>query len=419
MRRDLGNEVIVAIVTVGVLAFALAFGIILSLSTAPAGATATVPSNTSPNTDVATAVSLLATNSLTPLPPEPTATDTATREATEARPTGKTIEPTNTATPTVTQVEPTATRTLTSTPTHTYTPTVEPTTPPAATTISPSDTARPGIATVLRTTETPSSTHVSTTETAKPTTMDTPVPTATPTPTSTDTYTPTSTLTATNTATVTPLPSPTRTPRPTETSGIIPTPTGTLTPAALPVISGCPAPEGWTVYTVHPGNTLFSIARAVGSTVRELRDANCLSDPDVIFVGVGLYVPRLPLEPVQTSVPNNTLQPGERPAFTVEGCIDPRVQITAPTIGAAVTGTINIMGTATLDNFWYYRIEVRPNTDMVYRFISRSDSQVTNGILGQVDTSIFEHGVHWIRVTVVDLTGGVNISPCAIPVIFR
>jgi hypothetical protein len=56
---------------------------------------------------------------------------------------------------------------------------------------------------------------------------------------------------------------------------------------------------------------------------------------------------------------------------------------------------------------------------MVYRFISRSENQVVNGTLGQVNTSLFEDGLHWIRVTVVDLTGGVNVSPCAIPVIFR
>jgi hypothetical protein len=152
-----------------------------------------------------------------------------------------------------------------------------------------------------------------------------------------------------------------------------------------------------------------------------LQTANCLTEPDVIFVGTSLYVPTLPSSPVVTSVPG-TLPPGEtghRPAFTTDGCTSPNVQIAGPSIGQTVSGAITVTGTATLDNFWYYRIEVRPNTDQVYRFISRSETQVTDGVLGQVDTTIFDDGLHWIRLTVVDLSGGVNMSPCAIPVIFR
>jgi len=172
---------------------------------------------------------------------------------------------------------------------------------------------------------------------------------------------------------------------------------------------------------VQRGNTLFSIARAVGSTVSELRQVNCLSDPDVLFVGMTLYVPRIPDTPVLTGIPSTPPagEPGNHPAFAVEGCTNPGVQITSPTIGQTVSGIITVSGTATVDNFWYYRIEVRPNTDMVYRFVSRSENQVIIGPLGQIDTDIFGDGLHWIRVTVVDLTGGVNVSPCAIPVVFR
>jgi LysM repeat protein len=172
---------------------------------------------------------------------------------------------------------------------------------------------------------------------------------------------------------------------------------------------------------VQRGNTLFSIARAVDSTVRVLQVANCLADPDVIFVGMALFVPTLPTSRVVTSVPRTPSvgEPGNRPAYSVEGCTYRGVQIISPTIGQSVSGAFTVRGTAALDNFWYYRIEVRPHTDQVYRFISRSETQVNNGDLGQIDTSIFGDGLHWIRVTVVDITGGVNVSPCAIPVIFR
>jgi hypothetical protein len=201
----------------------------------------------------------------------------------------------------------------------------------------------------------------------------------------------------------------------------LPTPTGSLTPQADIVISDCPRPDGWETYIVERGNTLFSIARAVGSSVSVLQTANCLTDPDVIFVGMAMYVPTLPTSPVVTTVPGTPApgQTGHRAAFTAEGCTSPNVQIASPAIGQTISGIVSITGTATLDNFWYYRIEVRPNTDQVYRFISRSETQGSDAALGQIDTAIFEDGLHWIRLTAVDLSGGVNVSPCAIPVIFR
>jgi|FLYN01.1.fsa_nt_gi hypothetical protein len=442
MRRDLGNEVIVAIVAVGVLAFALTFGIILSLSTTTV--TPTVQSNVAINTEGETEVAGDSSATSGPTTPAPintlsTHTQSVTVEPSETRLSAveKTTEPVETAVPT----------TVVPSDTPTDRPTVTDT--PELTTEAPSDTPR-AVANVATERATPTDTRVPPTDTATPTDTptelptdtDTPTdmptatdrPTATPTltpsrtpshtptdtPTATPSYTPTDTPTATDTdtPTATGTPTPTRTPRPTETSGILPTPTGSRTPPAPEIVSDCPRPDGWEIYVVERGNTLFSIARAVGSTVRVLQAANCLTDPDVLFVGMGLYVPILPAAPVVTSVPS-TPQPGNRPAFAVEGCTYAGVQITSPTIGQTVSGTITITGTATLENFWYYRIEVRPNTDNVYRFISRSETQVTNGTLGQVDTSIFEDGLHWIRLTVVDLTGGVNVSPCAIPVIFR
>jgi LysM repeat protein len=39
----------------------------------------------------------------------------------------------------------------------------------------------------------------------------------------------------------------------------------------------CPqVPSGWQLYTVQPGNTLFSLARETGTTVETIRQVNCL-----------------------------------------------------------------------------------------------------------------------------------------------
>lgn len=230
MPRDIGNEVIVAIVAVAILVFALTFGIILSLSNAPVPVvTSTVEESASlvaeavtmsatPETPVL--VSAVATSTVTPaITPTltPTPTPTVTFRPTRIRPSATpTVTNTNTSLPTVTSLPPTATQTETSTPTLTVTPTA---------------TLRPG---------------------------RTPIPTAT------------LTLTATPT------------PVPLEATAVQGTPAG---------YGVCEPPVGWVTYTVQAADTFSSIARSVGSSVMELQVTNCFTSTEDLSAGQTLYVP--------------------------------------------------------------------------------------------------------------------------------
>ncbi|MBN2006988.1 MAG: LysM peptidoglycan-binding domain-containing protein [Anaerolineae bacterium] len=73
------------------------------------------------------------------------------------------------------------------------------------------------------------------------------------------------------------------------------TPTITPTPGATPTVdttpSGCPPPpEGWIVYTVQSGDTLYRISKMYNTSVDEIMTANCITDVK-IYVGQNLYVP--------------------------------------------------------------------------------------------------------------------------------
>jgi LysM repeat protein len=246
-----------------------------------------------------------------------------------------------------------------------------------------------------------------------PTASHTPRPTATATPSATPTKTPTATYTPTPTNTPTASNTPTRTPRPTETSGIRPTPTGTLTPVATTSTFECePAPANWVAYTIQRGDTLSNIARAVNTTVSKLQRYNCISNPDNIYAGLIIRVPQLPL-----TVPGQPT-PTMNGELAVEGCTDPSTQITNLRVGKTISGVFTLMGTASVDSFWYYKIEVRPDFTSVYNFYSRSETPIIQGELGRIDTTIFGPGRYWIRLTVVQKSGGYPI-PCAIPVIFQ
>lgn len=67
--------------------------------------------------------------------------------------------------------------------------------------------------------------------------------------------------------------------------------------------SACEVREDWPIYTVQGGDLLFSIAQQTGSTVSELTVANCLPNPNQIFPGEELRVPRLPgaVQPPETA----------------------------------------------------------------------------------------------------------------------
>src|SRR3954451_7852142 len=98
MRRDIGNEVIVAIAVVGVLAFALMFAIVLSLSNATPAGTVLEPTETPTGLQIASVASA-----------SPTGAETA--NSASAVPTETPIPPTATNTPTNTPILPTLTNT--------------------------------------------------------------------------------------------------------------------------------------------------------------------------------------------------------------------------------------------------------------------------------------------------------------------
>ncbi|NDJ60331.1 MAG: hypothetical protein GYB67_04350, partial [Chloroflexi bacterium] len=183
MQRDLGNELIVAIVAIGVLGFALAFGIILSLSSGgdPIGQGVAAVVNETITADPFAVVAAAASEQ--PQQPVPSATSTraevSTVVTTAAGLAAAEVRNVTLAVRTITQAPLSATPTASATatpelPTATLTPSV--TVTPRPTLEPPTDTPSPS----PTFTDTPSATP---TLTATPTDTPTDTPTATPRPT--------------------------------------------------------------------------------------------------------------------------------------------------------------------------------------------------------------------------------------------
>lgn len=377
MQRDIGNEFVVAIIAIGVLAFVITFAIILSLS-------GINPDSESSAASSPTAIAIAPTDAQSFLSPTPAASQTPEPSPATPTPTS-TLTATSTA-PLPTPATPTAAQ-ITSAPTRQSTQAAA--TTPAAQTPTP--------------TPSPTSTL---THTPRPTQLSA-AATPTPTLTLTATATPTPLPSATPTPTLTPTPSstPTRTPTLTPTPSLTPTHTPTLTPTpTLPASPGCTPPTGWTTYTVRRGETLSQIASFFGTTVDALQAANCIPNVNNIRAGSVIYIPAPP-----TPTPS-----GGAPALTREGCTDPGVQITNLEPGQLVNSSFALIGTAYTDYFRYYQIDIRPDGAPDYRLYSQSTVPVVQGLLGVLEPRTIGRGLFWVRLTVVSDTFRI---PCAVPVL--
>ncbi len=103
--------------------------------------------------------------------------------------------------------------------------------------------------------------------------------------------------------------------------------------------------------------------------------------------------------------------------FDPSGCLNPLATITNPASGASLSGVIEIIGTANIPNFGFYKIEYRNRGgDDTWQAILAGDATVTGGSLGIWDTSLVSAaGDYLLRLVVADTAGNAPL-PCVVPV---
>ncbi len=112
-----------------------------------------------------------------------------------------------------------------------------------------------------------------------------------------------------------------------------------------------------------------------------------------------------------TPTPTPDLSQGQLP-----NCPHPGSRITQPGNGARVNGIIQVSGTATLDNFDYYKFEFRILNGGEWSFIARFDNPVVDGVLGTWNTDTAAPGEYEFRLVVVDVVGNFP-EPCTVRLI--
>lgn len=102
--------------------------------------------------------------------------------------------------------------------------------------------------------------------------------------------------------------------RPVQTDSANPgaSPVGTHNPAAV----GCTPPDGWIVYYVIPGDTVYRLSLIFGIRETELEKANCMENNHILRSGDLIYVPSFIIFS-STGIPTSTATMQLKPTSTV------------------------------------------------------------------------------------------------------
>lgn len=138
------------------------------------------------------------------------------------------------------------------------------------------------------------------------------------------------------------------------------------------------------------------------------------------------YAPVPTVAPIAT--PLNGMPDTPPPSPTVEGevqgieaaCSSAGTQIVSPSNGDYLSGVVEVLGTANLPNFSFYKFEIQwPDSDE-WVTLQSFDVPVAGGLLGYWDTTSLaqQPGTYKFRLVVVDDTGNFP-EPCLITVVIE
>lgn len=184
--------------------------------------------------------------------------------------------------------------------------------------------------------------------------------------------------------------------------------------------------------------SIFGLERdyAAGRLVRSLA---MLSFVFVVALGTFLVAtflgPAVPLAARPTPLPTISLLltvtplgalPGEsgggvRPAAAAAtpdqaGCQNPAATILSPLPGEQLRGRVEIVGTADIPSFAFYKIEVRSaDPGSTWKAVTAGTVPLVEDVLGVWDVSLVEFGPYLLQLVVTDTAGNAPL-PCALPV---
>ena len=99
----------------------------------------------------------------------------------------------------------------------------------------------------------------------------------------------------------------------------------------------------------------------------------------------------------------------------MSGCTPDQIMITSPASGDELQGIVDLIGTADVPNFGFYKYEVAPAATENWATVSAGDKPVREGVLGQLNTTILANGDYFLQLVILDNVGK-TLEPCVIAI---
>jgi hypothetical protein len=152
--------------------------------------------------------------------------------------------------------------------------------------------------------------------------------------------------------------------------------------------------------------SVFSIATFVIPGL-PASDFNTTPTLDLISTPTGTLSPEMLTQSAGAPLPTTIT--------SAQGCTPGQIMITSPQSGDTVKGSVDLIGTADILNFGFYKFEVAPQGSSSWAIFAAGSTVVKNGSLGKWDTTALTPGDYQLRLIVTDNQGSA-LSPCVVSV---
>jgi hypothetical protein len=106
----------------------------------------------------------------------------------------------------------------------------------------------------------------------------------------------------------------------------------------------------------------------------------------------------------------------EQPAPNgMSGCVDDKIMITSPKSGDVVSAVVDLIGTANIPDFGFYKYEVAPIGTQEWATISADRTPKKAELLGKWNTLSRGNGDYFLRLVITDNVGN-SLAPCVIAI---